>query len=513
MDQKLYRNADFVPMTEEGASFEAMVVEDGVIAFTGTLEDARAFAPSAREVDLEGRAVMPGFIDGHGHFMMAGQMVTQADLSQCQSFEDIKEVLRAFIADNGITPDRAVLGCGYDQNELLERRHPDRFVLDEVSTDIPILISQVSGHMGVVNSKGLALVGVTAETPDPEGARYGRVGDSREPDGYLEEVNAIMPAMEAFAARNPSDKAEVVRKVHDIYASNGITTCQDGASVKMFVDDFVSVIENEDIVKIDVVGYPMVAMDWEDVHAAYPQYFGEEYRNHFRFGGLKIVLDGSPQGRTAWMSEPYSPGSEGEGWRAYPAYEDDEVKRHAKTAVDGGYQLLAHCNGGAASDQLLRCYREAYEASGNPGKDDLRPVMIHCQTARRDQYESMAELGMIPSIFTAHIWYWGDVHLKNFGLERGSRVSAVHDALECGLVYNFHTDTPIVPPNMLHTVWCAVNRVTKRGVQLAEDQKVGVYDALKGITVNPAYAYHEEGRKGSSKWASWPISPSSTGTR
>ena len=122
--------------------------------------------------------------------------------------------------------------------------------------------------------------------------------------------------------------------------------------------------------------------------------------------------------------------------------------------------------------------------------------MIHCQTMRPDQYERMAELNMVPSIFASHIWYWGDVHLKNFGPERGGRISACGDALRAGLPFTLHTDTPVLRPNLLEAAWCAVNRVTKKGVQLDEDQKIGVYDALRAITVNGAYQYGEEDRKG-----------------
>lgn len=495
--KNLYYNGDFVPMTSKDAAIEALVVDDeGKIAFVGELEKAREAAGGAPEIDLEGATVMPGFVDPHSHFMMADQLVTQADLSQCESFADIQRVLRDFIEANGLGSGDVVLARGYDQNELVERTHPDKFVLDEVSTDMPIFAAQVSGHMGVANSRAMELVGLTAQTPDPEGGCYGRVGDTMEPNGYCEEISAVLPMTEKLMALTATDKTELVRKTQDIYASNGITTCQDGASVGSVVGGFLAVVEAGGLA-IDVVGYPVVSIDKESVCAQYGSYFSSEYSNHFRFGGLKMILDGSPQGRTAWMSEPYEPGDDGAtDWCAYPSLTDEAVTAYASEAIDGGYQLLTHCNGDAASEQLLRCYKKAYEASENPEKDKLRPVMIHCQTARRDQYERMEELNMIPSIFTSHIWYWGDTHLKNFGKERGGRISAVHDALECGLMYNFHTDAPIVLPDMLLTVWCAVNRITKRGAQLDESQKIGVFDALKAITINAAYEYGEEDRKG-----------------
>lgn len=137
------------------------------------------------------------------------------------------------------------------------------------------------------------------------------------------------------------------------------------------------------------------------------------------------------------------------------------------------------------------------QESDNPNKNELRPVMIHCQTVRNDQLDKMVELDMIPSIFNAHTYYWGDVHLKNLGQERGSRVSPTKSAFDRGLVVNFHQDAPVVAPDMLHTIWCAVNRITRKGVQIGPEECVSVYDALKAVTINGAYAYFEENEKGS----------------
>lgn len=129
--------------------------------------------------------------------------------------------------------------------------------------------------------------------------------------------------------------------------------------------------------------------------------------------------------------------------------------------------------------------------------DDLRPVMIHCQTVRDDQLERMATLSMIASIFVGHVWYWGDVHVKNFGPERGNHISPAKSALDRGVVVNFHQDTPVTKPDMLHSVWCAVNRISRTGNVIGEEQAVDVYDALRAVTVNAAYQYFEEDTKGS----------------
>ena len=220
------------------------------------------------------------------------------------------------------------------------------------------------------------------------------------------------------------------------------------------------------------------------------------YQDHVKIGGYKILLDGSPQGKSAWMSKPYEDSGD---YCGYPWLQDEQVHACIKRALVDNQQLLTHCNGDAASQQLLDIYEKELAASENPNKNNLRPVMIHCQTVRDDQLDRMAALKMIPSIFVAHTWYWGDVHLKNFGDERGRRVSPVKSALDRGLIYNFHTDTPIVRPKLLHSVWAAVNRITRGGVNIGPEQCVGVYDALKGITINSAYAYFEEDTKGSIK--------------
>src|SRR5699024_4319133 len=147
-----------------------------------------------------------------------------------------------------------------------------------------------------------------------------------------------------------------------------------------------------------------------------------------------------------------------------PSYEDEEVKKYIEVALEDNQQLLVHCNGDAAADQLLNLYSEALRESENENKNNLRPIMIHCQTVRNDQLDRMVVLDMLPSIFVAHTYYWGDVHLKNLGEERGRLISPAKSAFDRGLIVNFHQDSPVVKPLMLYTVWCAVNRITRNGV-------------------------------------------------
>ena len=243
---------------------------------------------------------------------------------------------------------------------------------------------------------------------------------------------------------------------------------------------------------MDIVSYPLMTENGIEIMHTYGKEY-EHYNGHLKIGGYKLILDGSPQGRSAWMSEPYLGGET--NYCGYPYMSDEKLYNYIVQAVHEKKQVLAHCNGDAASEQFIRIYEKVL--STGMSEEYLRPVMIHCQTVRNDQLDKMVNLKMIASIFVGHIWYWGDVHVKNFGTVRGNHISPVRDALDKGVIVNFHQDAPVTEPNMLHSVWCAVNRISRGAGIIGEEQAVSVYQALKAITVNAAYEYFEEVSKGS----------------
>lgn len=492
MAKTLYYGGPILTMKAENDYVESLVEENGRIIFTGNLEEAEKLCgDEAVKTDLHGKTLMPSFIDPHGHISMVAQFASLADLTECTDFDEIVETLKAYQAEKKIGPDGIIMGFGYDHNFLKEQRHPDKSVLDRVSLEIPVYVLHTSSHMGAGNSAMLKLAGISSHTPDPEGARFGRVAGTMEPDGYTEEIGAMGQMLLAAAPRLKMDVDAQIVSAQETYLKNGITTCQDGAAGAGDVKNFVKAAREGNLV-IDVVSYPVMGADTEDILKEYAEY-DKTCRNHFKIGGLKIVLDGSPQGKTAWLSSPY----EGEAdYCGYPAKTEEEVLAYAKEAIARDEQLLAHCNGDAASQQYLDAYEKALKESDNPHKNELRPVMIHCQTVRDDQLDRMAELSMIPSIFVAHTYYWGDIHLKNLGKARGSRISPARSAFDRGLKVNFHQDPLVVQPKMLHTVWCAVNRITRNGVKIGPEQCVSIFEALQAVTTNGAYAYFEEDRKG-----------------
>lgn len=244
------------------------------------------------------------------------------------------------------------------------------------------------------------------------------------------------------------------------------------------------------ILKLDLVSYPDM-QTYDAAKKMFPDLL-QGYVHHMRIGGIKIFLDGSPQGRTAWMRTPYQNSDNDCG---YGTMQDQEVTAACYKALQEKKQLLAHCNGDKAAEQYIRCVEEVEKK--NPEFKELRPVIIHAQLLGLDQIAQAQASGMIASFFVAHVYHWGDIHIQNFGLERASQISPAASALRAGLPFTFHQDAPVIMPNMIETLWCAVNRRTKAGMLLGEKEAITIAEALQAVTVTAAYQYGEEKEKGS----------------
>ena len=238
----------------------------------------------------------------------------------------------------------------------------------------------------------------------------------------------------------------------------------------------------------------------DEVETAFPENI-RKYKNNLKIGGIKIFLDGSPQARTAWMREPYLlEDYNGEGKKedisycGYSTMSDAEVKEAIDLAGNKKMQILVHCNGDRAAQQYIDAVKNMTEQI-----QEVRPVLIHGQLIGLDQLDEIKKLGIIPSYFISHVFYWGDVHIKNFGIKRAENISPAKSTLDKKIIFTFHQDSPVIEPNMLETIWCAVNRQTKDGITLGEKEKIDVLDAIKAVTINAAYQYFEENEKGSIK--------------
>jgi hypothetical protein len=491
-------------MTVEPGSSGATAVAvrgDTIVAVGEPIDVEGMIGKETRVVELGDRALLPGFIDAHGHLGMTMQMLDFLNASSppvgpMETIDDIVVALRERIAESGAKPGEFVMGYGYDDSLLAEGRHPDRDDLDRASLDRPILLLHVSAHLATANSAALALFGIDADTPDPSGGIIRRRPGSREPNGVLEEAAAVGPLLQQFAASaSPEIFAANLLRAIAYYASSGITTIQDGASTRQLVGGLRAVAAQRPL-DADVAAFLLErevaeGSDLETIG------FTSDYQDGVRVAGVKFVLDGSPQGRTAWLTSPYVAGPPGAAadYVAYPTMDPDRYRSLSKELMAGGIPLLAHANGDAAIDLMLEGVAGGVAAATEPL--DHRSVAIHAQLARPDQLDEMKRLGVVPSFFAAHPFFWGDWHRESFGDERALRISPLHSAIERELTFTIHNDAPVVPPDMLRLLEIAVERRTRSGFVLGEDERVTVEEAIRAITLDAAYAYFEEDRKGS----------------
>lgn len=484
MKEQLYYNGTIITMKQEGERKEAIWIKDGKIAGVGDIEELSVKASNAEKIDLKGKIMLPAFLDAHSHLVQWASALQFVRLDQVKNFKELIQVLKEAL-NKKKQKETWLIGFGYEHNRMEERQHPDKQVLNQISMDTPILITHASGHMGCVNSAALKVAQITEHTSDPAGGRIGRVLKTMEPNGYLEE-NAFQNIM-PWIVPEKVDQMECLKNVQEQYFRYGITTAQEGyAKEKELL--LLSKAAEKNLLKIDVVAYA-------DIKTCYGKLkefnsYQKRYQNHFKIGGYKMFLDGSPQGRTAWLTSPYvKEKGQNETYCGYPIYEDQEVEKFVEQAEEEQMQLLTHCNGDAAVWQLLNSFKRPTQN---------RDVIIHAQIMKQEQMPFLKKFLLMPSFFVAHTYYWGDTHIRNLGRERANVISPVAWAIEEGIPYTFHQDTPVIMPNMLETVWCAVNRKTEQGEVLgeAEHMKVSVWEALKGVTVNAAYQYFEEKEKG-----------------
>lgn len=485
----IYENGTILTMDENCPKVEAVMIDQGKFLKCGTREEVLACKKQDTQVvDLQGKTMMPGFIDGHSHFSGLATSLSQCDLSEAKDFTEIVCKMKEFIEKNGIPKGQWVVGTNYDHNFLNERKHPDKKVLDEISQEHPIVVVHASSHMGAANSMGLAVQGLMKETEDPQGGQYGREADGKELNGYMEE-NAFVQFRNHMPMPDLDSIMKNFKKAQEIYASYGITTVQEG----MVTEPLFQILQyarKQQVLYLDLVGY----LDLEhcrELLFAHPEYLNQ-YTDHLRIGGYKVFLDGSPQGRTAWMKEPYENAED--GYCGYPIHSDEKLYALVLEAVQSHQQLLAHCNGDAAAEQYIRVFEKVQQE--HPEYSMHRPVMIHAQLVQKEQLARMKKLSMMPSFFLAHVYYWGDIHMENFGRKRAEKISPAGTAKALGLPFTFHQDSPVLMPDVFQSIWCSIKRVTKAGAVLSQEEKISVYDGLKAMTVYAAYQYGEEDQKG-----------------
>lgn len=492
---RIYVGGPIVTVDDASPTVEALAVTGGLIARLGSRAEVEELrGPDTEMVDLGGRTLVPGFIDGHAHVNGFGAQAVGATLlaspdGNANSIEELLDALRAFAVGPDVERTGWIFGVGYDDSLL--GRHPDRDDLDSVSTELPVMAIHISGHFSAVNSVGLERIGYTAETQDPPGGVIRRRDDG-EPNGVLEELASFPHMMAVISPTNPDDVAYFAAKGIELAKSYGYTTAHEGRATTATHDAMVATAQ-AGTYDIDVLSY----VDYKAKDVLETSWHSRDYRHGYRVAGLKITLDGSPQGRTAWRTTPYliPPDGQEAGYCGYPAIPSTaEVAALFEEAYTKGWQVLTHANGDAAADQMFAAIRPSHDKHGPA---DRRHVLIHGQLMRIDQLDECAELDVIPSLFPMHTFYWGDWYDEIIGEEAAQRISPTRSALDRVPVITSHTDAPVALPNLMQVMWATVNRVSRSGKVMGPEERLTPLEALKSITIWGAYQHFEEDRKGS----------------
>ena len=459
----------------------ALAIADGRIVAVGDRADVAGFiGPDTQTIDFGDGCVMPGFIEAHGHPLMEAVALSDRIVDirpvTVPSADEVVAAVRREASARG--PAGAYLN-GWDA--LLQDGLPQPTLawLDDVAPDGPLVIIHNSGHKAYFNSRAAQLNGLSRDTPDPKGARYGRDA-AGELDGTAEEIGAVFPLI--GGAMSPSDYPAMLRAECARLNRAGLTTCSDMA----FDPDFGPLVEQlHDELTVRLRTYEVSNPQMST--AATPGQGDDMLRQV----GIKIWVDGSPWIGNIALSFPYldtaatraigvTPGSCG-----CANYTAEQLTEIVGAYFPLGWQMACHVQGDAGIDTILDVYEQALRR--NP-RDDHRLRLEHVGAIRPEQLQRAADLGVTCSIFVDQIHYWGDIIVDGlFGPERGSRWMPAGSAVATGMRISLHNDPPVTPEEPLRNISVAVTRMAPSGRVLAPEERLTVEQAIRAQTIDAAW--------------------------
>jgi predicted amidohydrolase YtcJ len=451
-------------------------------------------------VDLQGKTLLPGFMDAHSHYINSLMVANQCKLYAPPSgpgkdVESIIAELKKFAEERKIPKGEEIIGYGYDDNVMPGGRLLNRDDLDKAFPENPVRVDHVSMHGAVLNSLGMKKYGYSSETKTPPGGVIVRKDGTNEPYGLIMET-AFLPVVEKSAAMTTEQEIAWTKAGQMLYAEAGVTTAHEGAThlaplqtIKRATDAGANII--------DVVAYPFIT-DLDNILKEFPVADWGKYNKGFKIGGVKITIDGSPQGKTAYFSKPYLTGGPGgeKNWKGEMTFPQDMVNQMVKRVYEMNVPLLLHCNGDASIDAFMKAYE--FARAGDYSKP-WNVTTIHSQFMRKDQMEKFVKYNVRPSFYTLHTYYFYEAHLKNRGKEQAQYISPMRDAIDAGMKPTNHTDFVVAPLDQMMMLWSAVNRISRGGAEVGPGQRVTPYEGLKAMTIYVAAQYDEEDSKGSLK--------------
>lgn len=488
---KLFHNAVILTMDERDTVASALALDGERIFAVGSREELEPFVgPETECRDMEGKTILPGFYDAHGHILLTASMLDWEDLNappigSCRTLEDCLARLRERAA---ATPaGEWIFAYGFDDTLMREKRFPSRLELDSVSAEHPILVQHISIHLATLNSAAFAALGIDRDTPDPEGGVIRHEADGSL-HGVVEErafFDLVTPRLPVYSREHQI--ANIAKTSREIYAARGITTALDAGVLDCDSAEALRETHERGWLAVRAHINPYYYLDRNDPRL--------HFEGRITTGGVKIMSDGSLQGYTAYLSKPYhTPFGGDPDFRGYPAYPREDLFAIIEEAHRQG-QFVIHTNGDGAIDDALDALEAAQSKYPRSG---CRHILVHAQTIREDQLDRLQAAGFTPTFFVPHVYYWGDRHRDIFlGPERAARMDPIRSALDRGLVATSHCDTPITPVKPFLSIWACVNRLTSSGKALGPDQRISVREALRAHTISPAWQNFEDHDKGS----------------
>jgi len=498
----IYFGGDIITMEGDSAGYaEAVAVKNGKIIFVGNKADAEKLkGDSTKMNDLKGKTMLPGFMDAHSHYINSLMVANQCKLYAPPSgpgkdVESIVNALKQFAEDKKIPKGEMIMGYGYDENVMPDGKLLNRDDLDKAFPDNPVRVDHVSMHGCVLNSLAMDFYGISAETKTPPGGVIVRKPGTNEPYGLIMET-AFLPIFEKSESMTKEQEIEFTKAGQMLYAESGITTAQEGAT-HLSQLEIIKRASDAGANIIDVVAYPFIT-DVDKILVEFPQSGWGKYKNGYKVGGVKITIDGSPQGKTAFFSKPYLTGGPGgeKNWYGELTFPQEMVNQMVKKVYDMNVPLLLHCNGDASIDAFLTAYENA--RAGDYSKP-WNVTTIHSQFMRKDQMPKFVKYNVRPSFYTLHTYYFYEAHLNNRGFEEAQYISPMRDAIDIGMKPTNHTDFVVAPLDQMMMLWSAVNRISRAGAKAGTGLSVSPYEGLQAMTINVAMQYDEADSKGSLK--------------
>ena len=494
----VFRNGVVLPVDAAFSEHRALAIRGNQVLAVGSDDSVMSAAGrGARVIDLDGRTVLPGFVEPHMHFLLLAGLGHLDDVGPFK-YPSFDETLAALAKINAETTGEGawVAARQFDPILLEPLRELTTRDLDKVVPDRPAFVLNASGHIAYVNSKTLALAGINKDTPDPAGASHGRYEDGS-PNGVLYGVPALQPVLlkiPSVAGRLDTGFVDAGRSVGEQAAALGITTVCDQATGALAGPAEVEAYQEMYTgggMKARIRAYLYSAKEAQFAEAGIGPGYGDAL---MRVSGLKFVTDGSNQGFTGRQREPYV-GTESHGlFYIQPDELRESVLAHAKQ----GWPLSLHGNGDEAIDSIL----DAVETAKNEGVDvhALRCRIEHCSILHDEQIERIKALGIVPSFLINHVYYWGHVMRdKVFGSEKVQLLDRCGSVDKAGIEWVMHTDAPVSPLGALHMIRVAVARDLWKEPEttLAPQERVSVEAAIRSVTRNAAKACFSENEIGS----------------